>query len=58
MKFIATESDEIAVYTEPMLVFGFVFLMRSAPEGWLLAGVGVDTPPEPGWPPKPGHPAT
>jgi len=29
--------------------------MRSTPDGWLVAGQGVESPPEPGWPPTPGH---
>jgi hypothetical protein len=55
VKFVKTEDDQPLVVTEPTFVEAHVFLMQSTGEGWLVAGQGVDTPPEPGWPPTPGH---
>ena len=56
VKFVQTPSDQPTVVTEPTAVVGHTFLLRATSGGWLMAGQGVDTPPEPGWPPTSGHP--
>lgn len=56
VKFVRTESDEPEFVVGPTLVEAQVFLLRATSDGWLVAGQGVDAPPEPGWPPTPGHP--
>jgi hypothetical protein len=56
VKFVQLEGDAPVVITEPTFVQAQVFLMHQVDGAWLVAGFGVDTPPEPGWPSTPGHP--
>ena len=56
VKFVKSDSDEMTWVTEPTLVEAHIFLLRWTRDGWMVAGQGVDSPPEPGWPPTPGHP--
>jgi hypothetical protein len=53
VKFVATESfDEPEIISGPTFRRGQVFLMRSPTDGWLVSGLDIHEPPEPGWPPK------
>lgn len=58
VKYVETESDEPALVMEPTQVIALVFLLRSSPDGWLMAGLREETPPVPGWPPTRGRRAT
>jgi hypothetical protein len=47
-----TKGDVLHIEQPPFEEDALVLLMRSTPEGWLVAGLGSEEVPEPGWPPK------
>jgi hypothetical protein len=53
VKFFDTDG-QVLHFDEPTFIEGGIkLLVRSTPEGWVVAGFGEE-PPVPGWPPEPG----